>query len=58
MILNFGGANQYTLYAANESKLYSKAEFLNLHLKKDENGTITGFALERYGNSQFFSKLK
>jgi predicted alpha/beta superfamily hydrolase len=56
-VLYFGGSNQDRLHAANETELYSTAQFLNLHLKR-ENESITGFVLERYGSSELFSKIK
>jgi predicted alpha/beta superfamily hydrolase len=50
--------NKYKLYAAGKTELYSTAEFLNLHIKVDDNENSTGLILEQYGSSRFFSKMK
>ena len=57
LVLDFGGSNQDRLHAANENELYSTAQFLNLHLKREKE-SISGFVLERYGSSEVFSKIK
>lgn len=57
-LLYFGGNNRFSLIASNENELYSTAEFLNLHVKRDDEGNVTGIEVERYAGSQFFSRVK
>jgi hypothetical protein len=58
LILKLGNNSPYTLYAANEQELYAKSEFLKLGFTKNDQGSITGFVLERFGDSQTFKKIK
>lgn len=55
--IKIGGNLLNGLFAASETEFYLKSEFNNISFKK-ENDTITGFEWLRYGNSQFFSRLK
>ena len=55
LALYFSPNNKYTLYAASATDFYSTSEFFNIHFKTGE-GTIDGFQLDRYGNSQFIKK--
>ncbi|MBD0284577.1 MAG: alpha/beta hydrolase-fold protein [Bacteroidota bacterium] len=57
LILYFAPNNKYPLRAATETDFYSTAEFLNIRFKQGENKNTTGFQLERYGGSQFASKV-
>jgi predicted alpha/beta superfamily hydrolase len=50
--------NRIPFYAATEKDFYSTAGFLNVHFKNDTNGNVTGFQLERYGSSEFVTKIK
>jgi predicted alpha/beta superfamily hydrolase len=45
-------------HAASETDFYSTAGFINVHFKKDERGTVSGFQLDTYGSSQFIAKIK
>ena len=55
LALYFSPGNKYTLFAASETDFYSTSEFFNLHIKTG-NGTIEGFQLNRYGDTQFIKK--
>ena len=52
------GNNKYVLKAANENEFYSTAEYFNVKFKKDDDGNVTAFDLQRYGNTQRFMKSK
>ena len=56
LILYFG-ANKYSLFAASESDFYSAYEFLNIHFKINNN-SVDGFQANRYGNSNFLTRVK
>ena len=56
LALYLSPANKYSLYSASETDFYSTSEFFNLEFKS-EGGKPTGFQLNRYGNSQFMTKL-
>jgi hypothetical protein len=57
LVLYFSPTNKYILYTASETEYYSTSELLNIYFKKS-NGAVDGFQLERYGNSQFITKIK
>jgi predicted alpha/beta superfamily hydrolase len=53
-----GGNNKYFLNAASKNDFYSTSEFLNIHFIGDNNQSITGFQLDRYGSTEFLTKTK
>jgi predicted alpha/beta superfamily hydrolase len=57
-VVYFGIANKYVLISANENDFYSTAEFLNIHFQRDNEGSISGFQLERYGGSENVVRVK
>lgn len=57
LALYFGPNNKYSLFAATESDFYATSEFLNIHFKMNNNN-IEGFQIDRYGGSQFITKVK
>lgn len=57
LVLYLSAANKYTLYTASETEYYSTAELLNIYFKTS-NGAVDGFQLERYGSSQFITRVK
>jgi predicted alpha/beta superfamily hydrolase len=58
LVSYFNGNKLDELHAASESDFYSTAEFLNVRFKKNENGNVSGFYVDRYGSSQFVTKIK
>jgi len=59
MLVSYLNGNRMdAMHAASESDFYSTAEFLNVRFKKDEKGNVSGFQLDRYGSSQFVTKIK
>ena len=57
LTLHFGPNTRYQLFAAGEADFYSVSEFFKIHFKTDA-GEVTGFQLDRYGNSVFMTKSK
>ena len=55
LVLYFNPNFKYQLYAASDADFYSTNEFFNMHFKMS-NGTVEGFQLDRYNNSQFIKK--
>jgi predicted alpha/beta superfamily hydrolase len=58
LVSYLNGNRMDALHAASESDFYSTAQFLNVRFIKDEKGIVTGLQLERYGSSQFVTKIK
>lgn len=56
LALYFSPNNRYILFTESETGFYSTSEFFNLEFKS-EGGKPTGFQLNRYGNSQFMTKV-
>jgi predicted alpha/beta superfamily hydrolase len=56
LALYFSPTNKYSLYTASDKDFYSTSEFFNLEFK-NESGKLNGFQLNRYGNSQFMTKI-
>ena len=56
LILYFSPGNKFSLYAAGENEFYATAELLNLYFKMNNN-KVEGLELERYGGSQFLTKV-
>ena len=57
LVLYLSPTNKYPLQAAGNDTFYATAEFLNvdfINLK----GTVTGFEMKRYGNTQMAEKIK
>jgi predicted alpha/beta superfamily hydrolase len=57
LAIYFNSTNKYILFAADETNFYSTNEFFNMHFKMG-SGSIEGFQLDRYGNTQFLKKIK
>jgi predicted alpha/beta superfamily hydrolase len=57
LILIASPFDHYFLYAASQTDLYSNAEYLNITMKVNGE-TVEGFKLERYGGSEFATKVK
>lgn len=55
LVISFSQNNKYQLYAASENEFYAKTEFFKVYFENKDD-KITGFRLDRYGNSQFVSK--
>lgn len=49
--------DQFHLYAASNTELYSVAEYLNISMKVNGE-TVEGLQLERYGGTEFAKKIK
>jgi predicted alpha/beta superfamily hydrolase len=58
MLSAYVNNSKIIFYAATEKDFYSTAGFLNVHFKKDGNGNVSGFQLDRYGSSEFVTKIK
>jgi len=56
LALYFGPNNKYSLYASGESDFYSNSEFLNIHFKINNN-SVDGFQIDRYGGTQFITRV-
>lgn len=57
LVLYISPNNKYPLYAASETDFYSTAELLNIHFKIINN-TVDGAQADRFGGSQYFTKVK
>ncbi|HEY1869475.1 MAG TPA: alpha/beta hydrolase-fold protein [Chitinophagaceae bacterium] len=57
MLVSYSNNGKDVLQAASETDFYLASSFLNVHFKKDDNGNVTGFQLDRYGSSQFVKKI-
>jgi predicted alpha/beta superfamily hydrolase len=57
LVLYFGANNKYSLFAASETDFYSTSEFLNIHFKANNNN-VDGFQADRYGSSDFLTRVK
>ena len=55
LALYFSPTNKYSLYSASETDFYSNSEFFNLEFST-HRGSVQGFQLNRYNNSQFMTK--
>ncbi len=58
MLVAYAGNMKFTLQAASETDFYITSSFLKIQFKKDEKGNALGFLLDRYGSSEFASKIK
>jgi predicted alpha/beta superfamily hydrolase len=52
------GNSTFKLLAASETDFYITSSFLKIHFEKDDKSNVSGFRLERYGNSEFVNKIK
>jgi predicted alpha/beta superfamily hydrolase len=52
------GNNTFKLLAASAVDFYTTSFFLKIHFTKDDKGNVAGFQLDRYGSSEFVSKIK
>ena len=55
LALYFSPTNKYILSSASETDFYTTSEFLNLEFST-HRGSVEGFQLNRYNNSQFMTK--
>lgn len=46
------------LQAQTETDFYREGSYMNVHIKKDEAGTVTGVQVEQYGRETFLKKIK
>jgi predicted alpha/beta superfamily hydrolase len=51
------GSAKFTLQAASETEFYITASFLKVHFVKDDKGNVSGFQLDRYGSSEFATRI-
>ena len=56
LALYFSPTNKYVLYTASETDFYSTSEFFNLEFRT-HRGSVEGFQLNRYNNSEFMTKI-
>jgi len=57
-LVAYVGGSRMVFYAASEKDFYSTAGFINVHFKEDEKGNVSGFQLDRYGSSEFVTKIR
>jgi predicted alpha/beta superfamily hydrolase len=53
----FSGITKYTLLAASATDFYITSFFFNLHFIKNDAGTISGFQLNRFNETEYATKI-
>jgi predicted alpha/beta superfamily hydrolase len=57
LALLFPFSTKIILDAETENDFYTKGQYLFVHFKKDNEGKVTGFLLQRYGGEGFVKKI-
>ena len=54
----FPNGTKITLRAESDVDFYVIGQFMNIHIKKDQAGSVTGFTVRQYTGSMFCKRVK